>query len=309
MNNNRPRNPGALVSTRGYDTSGRPVQPQVPPNRPQTCAPPDSAAAGFTRLELLVTLAILMLLTLVNWPAQAQSRVGSQSLVCLANIRRLTQGWQMFADDNSGQLPLTGSDTGSSHPWVGGWLDYSSANLDNTNSARLIDPRVSSMGPYTRDASLYRCPADSSTVRSGDTFVPRVRSCSMNAALGTQTFSFSWLPAPPYRLYRRQSDLGSPPPAQHFVIIDEHPASINDNTLLVTIPSAPAQARLVDYPASWHNGGAGISFADGRAEIHRWLDPRTKPDRPSGQLLVLDVPSPNNPDVLWLAARASSRAP
>jgi prepilin-type processing-associated H-X9-DG protein len=129
----------------------------------------------------------------------------------------------------------------------------------------------------------------------------------MNAALGASCSS--WLPAPPYRLYQRQSDLGSPPPTQHFVIIDEHPASINDNTLFVKIPSVPAEAALVDYPASWHNGGAAISFADGRAEIHRWLDPRTKPDRPAGQPLVLNVPSPNNPDVVWLAARTSSRAP
>jgi prepilin-type processing-associated H-X9-DG protein len=129
----------------------------------------------------------------------------------------------------------------------------------------------------------------------------------MNAALGA-TASI-WLPSPPYRVYQSLSDLVSPPPSQHWVLMDEHPDSINDGIFVVAMPSSPAQAKLVDYPAAWHNGGVGISFADGRAEVHRWADARTKPaPRYNGQL-VLNVASPNNPDVLWLAERTSSRAP
>ena len=37
------------------------------------------------------------------------------------------------------------------------------------------------------------------------------------------------------------------------------------------MPKRPAQLRMVDFPASYHNGAGGLSFADGHAEIRRWL--------------------------------------
>jgi prepilin-type processing-associated H-X9-DG protein len=101
----------------------------------------------------------------------------------------------------------------------------------------------------------------------------------------------------------------NPPPAQHWVFIDEHPDSINDGNFIVTISSSPSQTRIVDYPAAWHDRGAGLAFADGRAEIHRWLDARTMPAPRYDGSLALNVASPNNPDVAWLAARTSARAP
>jgi prepilin-type processing-associated H-X9-DG protein len=128
----------------------------------------------------------------------------------------------------------------------------------------------------------------------------------MNQALGNSTAI--WLPSPPYRTYLRTDDLVDPPPSRLWVFLDEHSDSINDGAFGVAIPSSPSQARLIDYPAAWHNGGAGISFADGRAEVHRWVDSRTKPILRPGQQLAFNVASPNNADVLWLAQRTSSRA-
>jgi len=60
----------------------------------------------------------------------------------------------------------------------------------------------------------------------------------------------------------------------------------------------PATTRFVDYPASYHNGAGSLAFADGHSAIHKWRDARTMP--PIVVSLPLDVPSPNNPDVVWL---------
>jgi prepilin-type processing-associated H-X9-DG protein len=60
----------------------------------------------------------------------------------------------------------------------------------------------------------------------------------------------------------------------------------------------PNTTYIVDYPASYHNGSCGFAFADGHSEMHKWRDGRTVP--PLGNFLNLNIPSPKNPDVVWM---------
>jgi prepilin-type processing-associated H-X9-DG protein len=64
---------------------------------------------------------------------------------------------------------------------------------------------------------------------------------------------------------------------------------------------------MVDYPASYHNNAAGFAFADGHSEIKKWTDPRTTPVLRKGQSLQLNVPQPNNRDILWIQDRTTRR--
>lgn len=67
-----------------------------------------------------------------------------------------------------------------------------------------------------------------------------------------------------------------------------------------------ASARIIDFPASFHNGSGGISFSDGHSEIHKWRDPRTRPPVRYDGMLALGISSPNNQDMIWLADRTSA---
>jgi prepilin-type processing-associated H-X9-DG protein len=67
-----------------------------------------------------------------------------------------------------------------------------------------------------------------------------------------------------------------PAPAKAFVFIDERCDSINDGFFVVEMDFTNAMTTVGNIPANYHNGGGAISFADGHAEIHRWLDPRTE---------------------------------
>ena len=51
--------------------------------------------------------------------------------------------------------------------------------------------------------------------------------------------------------------------------LDEHPDSIND-AFFINGESRNGD-RWTDVPASYHNGACGFSFADGHAEIKKWL--------------------------------------
>ena len=65
-------------------------------------------------------------------------------------------------------------------------------------------------------------------------------------------------------------------PAHTFVFIDEHPDGLNDAGFASACTGnqpadPPAASAIIDFPANFHNGGCGISFADGHCEIHKWL--------------------------------------
>jgi prepilin-type processing-associated H-X9-DG protein len=86
---------------------------------------------------------------------------------------------------------------------------------------------------------------------------------------GWLTGAFSGNPAhqEPWRTYGKTSAFTAPGPSSTWVIADENPDTINDGSLAVCMGP-----EIVDYPANYHGGGAGLAFADGHSEIHKWVD-------------------------------------
>ena len=68
-------------------------------------------------------------------------------------------------------------------------------------------------------------------------------------------------------------------------------------------PSNTAQYVFDDLPNMIHNRGCSFSFADGRAEVHHWVDARTTP--PLGTDPAFPYNSPRNLDVAWLQDHAT----
>jgi prepilin-type processing-associated H-X9-DG protein len=95
------------------------------------------------------------------------------------------------------------------------------------------------------------------------------------------------------------------------VFVDEHPGSINDAAFANQMRDAEtANARIIDMPASYHNGACGFSFADGHSEIKRWRGKTIQPKAVFGQNVSLNIPAADSrPDVLWFFQNttASSR--
>lgn len=267
-------------------------------------------ASGFTRTDLLSVAATAMLLGALQAATWGNAKVNTEAGVCLSNLRRLTTAWTQFAYDNNQNLAgdLSPVAPGS---WIApGYLDYSARNPNNTNTLSLVGSPSAQLGTYTRNVRIYRCPSDESRITiqtgTGQTVVPRVRSYSMNNAMNINDATI-WLPAPPYRVFGKISDIVAPKPGMAFVFIDEHPGSINDGNFGVAMPGANlASARIIDVPASHHNRSGSLSFADGHAELHLWRDPRTSPPVQYGSFTALVVASPNNQDVRWLSDRTSS---
>ena len=284
-----------------------------------------NADVGFTLIELFVVIATVAVLAALLLPALAGTRPNTQSFQCLENQRQLILAWQMYAQDNNDILPpndfpwtAVAPRDGSVKNWVFG-TEY--LPLDAINTAILVNPQLTLLALYNTNPATYKCPADISTIQGH----PRTRSVSMNSAVGTIWYSASTtLPAggpvgggwlgpgisyiggmnPTYRTYGKITQMTKPRPSMTWIIMDENPATINDATMYISMAQI-----LVDYPGKYHNCAAGISFADGHTEMHRWVDAFAQNPLPfatGGPAFYPPVPPVPCLDLAWLQPRTSA---
>jgi prepilin-type N-terminal cleavage/methylation domain-containing protein/prepilin-type processing-associated H-X9-DG protein len=253
---------------------------------------------GFTLIELLVVIAIIAILAAMLLPALAKAKGKAQATACLSNTKQIMLGWYLYTGDNDDKMPPK---------IVGNGADWTAASY-NTNWFMLVDPNQSLLAAYVKSPGVYKCPADKyqSPANPG----PRVMSISANAHLGGISVTVKNPADQPERVYSAKgvtklTNLRYPGPAMTFVVLDEHPDSIDDAVFHSAGGYSRANALIRNIPASYHYGGGGnISYADGHSEIKKWKDPRTKPPvLLTKQPASSPQPSPGNEDMEWINDR------
>lgn len=269
--------------------------------------------AAFTLLELLVVIAIIGILAALLLPSLTRAQKAAQGRYCMNNGNQMIKAVHLYANDNSDWLPPN-PEHGTNSSWVAGTMKIPE---QATNTLLLTDARYAKLAPYTAgNPALYHCPADHSTVTIGGVSYPRVRTFSMNQAVGTkplpprQAVDAPWLDGhhgnlanAPWRTYGRFADMTVPSPSDLWVLLDEDECSINDAQFAVSMALPTA---WIDVPGSYHNFACGIAFADAHSEIHKWTDPRTAVGARIHQPGIRN--QPGNRDILWLQRRTSSNA-
>jgi prepilin-type N-terminal cleavage/methylation domain-containing protein/prepilin-type processing-associated H-X9-DG protein len=280
-----------------------------------------SAWSGFTLIELLVVIAIIAILAALLLPVMAKAKQQAQGAKCLGNQKQVALAWKMYCDDYQTLFPANvdesneGGDAGSPpYPgWCFGVLSWAPDNTANTNGYLIAN---SECDPYVKNQiGIFKCPADVWNCTEFGGLMPRVRSISMNAYVGQETDEITsaggcnltdWGGGGAgYRAYEKESQVVNPSPALLWLTLDEHADSINDAFFFFNM----VVPQFDDGPADYHNGAGSFSFADGHAEIHKWMElkywPAVRAAWPSTWNNSITEPG-NGPDVQWMVQHTTA---
>ncbi len=190
---------------------------------------------GFTLIELLVVIAIIAILAAILFPVFARAREKARQTSCLSNLKQLTLGILMYAQDYDETMPYAVIGV------MGGQMDF------------VLD----TVAPYTKNTQINLCPSDDgngSVDLTGAPFLMSRYSYIPNSSIMGLAIAGVQVDAP-----TKLADIHKP--SECVALCD---GDLDESQL----PTA-----MVIWPDTRHNEMANYSFADGHAKSQKEIPP------------------------------------
>ncbi len=238
-----------------------------------------TSVGGFTLIELLVVIAIIAILAGMLLPTLAKSKMKATGAACLNNQKQLLLGFILYADENNDAMiyttPVAGQlDNYGGGYWPGPFNDQGKfqdigTSMTSSTAQRYVENgfKKGALYSYVSSPASYHCPGDLRTKRlkpgRGWAYDSYSKANGMNGLSDWQGGGQT-----PYKKISTVLDS-----AEAMVFLEESdPRNYNLGTWVIDV--APS-AGWVDPFAIFHGRTSTISFADGHAESHHWLEAST----------------------------------
>ncbi len=265
---------------------------------PRQAAVPATGGA-FTLIELLVVIAIIALLLGILLPVLGHAREAGKTTVCLAGQKNLAAAFVMYANDNDDGIVSSWTDRRDyDHSWVD-WPMFPTGQYMGTVALRNATDteghkrgiRNGKLWPYLEDVEIYHCPSDIRAKDRGMAGGIAWRTYSMPNWVSGDNGWEEWVGS--WRVTARLTAV--PFPTKNIVFLEESdPRGVNMDSWVMRL----FEERWVDPLTVWHKDAGTLGFADGHAELHKWVERQTIEMTKNQQF---DTPCPGSQDWAYLA--------
>lgn len=221
---------------------------------------------GFTLVEILVVLGIIVLIASVLFPVLGRARENGRRTACASNMRQLGLAFMQYVEDAAGRLPIA-YDGAYGAQKRDGWTYYEV--FGNATDKPVFDPTKGSLYSYVRAAGVYICPSDTEGRTSNQSYaanscVFRKRATNPGECIADMSFGDC-------RVGKKLTSFRTP---TEWMLLNEEARAIDDT--LSSTDDGYLNLKYTGDPDSYQNtfsqrhfAGSVLTFMDGHSKWYQ----------------------------------------
>lgn len=223
---------------------------------------------GFTLVEMMVTIAVILVLAVLLLPVLNSAKLKAQQVDCMSRQKQWAMAFRMYVDDNDGMIPREGYEKLGDvtlNNWIqvrGLPLSPTTTDCDDVWYNALPDyvgvPRAARYAPvdkhadFYHSASLFHCPSAQFPKEAKE---PKYMMALFSMAMNSQLIEFPFGPTIKFDRVREES--------RTVLFLDNLLREEKRVHLAQENSSLGQPAAYADRFSARHNNGGNLAFADG----------------------------------------------